>query len=166
MKHRIHGFLAATLALAFVAAVLVTGSCAPAGKPPRLSPQGAPTAASAPVPPLPEPPQPVVATAPAEVQPAAPPPVPVPVPAPVPDPALPRPFSGWVRIGLATDLESVTLPKPRAASIRSSTDFNASGRNGFISNGRPASCAALRTAPVWSALRIRQGTPGNSTDRR
>jgi len=110
VKHRIHGFLAATLALAFVAAVLVTGSCAPAGKAPRLSPQGAPTAASAPVPPLPEPPQPVVATAPAEVQPAAPPPVPVQVPAPVPDPALPRPFSGWVRIGLATDLESVTLP--------------------------------------------------------
>lgn len=84
------------LALVFV----LTGSCAPTGKQPRL-PQEA-----APVPSLPLPPLPPPSPSPSPPPVAEPPAVTAPPPAPEAPPAV----SGWVRIGLATDLESVTLP--------------------------------------------------------
>ncbi len=98
MKRRGGGRYAGALALA---AVVVSGSCAPTGKQPQLPPGEPAPAASVPLPPLPEQtPAPVA-------QPVSAPPAPV---LPVSPPEVPRPFSGWVRIGLATDLESVTLP--------------------------------------------------------
>ncbi len=90
------GAIAGTLLLAF--------GCARAGKPPVLPPPSeAPPAVA--LPPLPEPVP--VPDARARAEPASPP---VARPASTPAaPALPV-FSGRVRIGLATDLESVTLP--------------------------------------------------------
>ena len=86
--------------LALLATLLVAVSCAQAGRRAALPPADAPPVAPAPVPPLPPP--------------AATPPAAAPLPAaPAPaaaGPAVSKPFTGWVRIGLATDLESVTLP--------------------------------------------------------
>ncbi|MEO7794656.1 MAG: SPOR domain-containing protein [Thermoanaerobaculia bacterium] len=106
--------------LATLATLAVTGSCAPAGRKatlppvpppspaPQLPPESAP-AAAAPQSAVPMPPaEPSSGDAPPVASPAAPAP---PVGAPVrPLLSTPRPFTGWVRIGLATDLESITLP--------------------------------------------------------
>ncbi len=92
--------------LALLATLFVAGSCAQAGKRANLPPEPLP-ASSAPVPPLPPPPAPPSPPSPGAVP---LPPAAAPVPAGSPAPAPPRPFTGWVRIGLATDLESVTLP--------------------------------------------------------
>ncbi|MEO8277743.1 MAG: SpoIID/LytB domain-containing protein [Thermoanaerobaculia bacterium] len=96
--------LVALIAL-FALLALAVASCAPTGRKAKLpseiessrpaplavtpAPAPAPAAETTPVPPLPEPP--LAAVAPRAV-------------------SAPKPFTGWVRIGLATDLESVTLP--------------------------------------------------------
>ena len=89
--------------LVLLATLFVGGSCAPAGRRATLPPVVDQPAPSAPMPPLPPPPPAAapVAASPAPALPAVPPTSPTPVP---------KPFTGWVRIGLATDLESVTLP--------------------------------------------------------
>lgn len=93
------GAAVVALAMAFVA----FESCAPAG------PRSKVASRTAPVPPLPPTEAPGAATIPAS-------PAPQPLPAAPPVPAAPAPappeprYPSWVRIGLATDLESVTLP--------------------------------------------------------
>lgn len=92
------------LAGIFALGVLGLLGCARAGKPPVVPPpEQAPPAVA--LPPLPEPtPAPAEPAASPRAAPPSRPALPPPVAAPVP------PFSGRVRIGLATDLESVTLP--------------------------------------------------------
>lgn len=88
--------------LVLLATLFIGGSCAQAGRRATLPPVADQPAPSAPLPPLPPPPVAAPpAASPAPTLPAAPPTPPTPAP---------RPFTGWVRIGLATDLESVTLP--------------------------------------------------------
>jgi len=88
--------------VALLLVVAGVSACARARRPATLPPPVVERAPTVPQPPLPAP----------EPTPG-PPPVVAPVPAaPAPKPlSAPRPsFSGWVRIGLASDLESVTLP--------------------------------------------------------
>ena len=87
---------------ALLAIFFVGGSCARVGRQANLPPVPPSPGSAMPVPPLPP-------DAPASPPPdsAAQPPATTPA---RPVPAPPRPFTGWVRIGLATDLESVTLP--------------------------------------------------------
>ncbi len=103
--------------LMLVGALLAASSCARAGKraslpplPPHPPVLAAPLSEGGPEREVPVPPLPPLPPLPD----AARPPAAAPAPAPSrvePVPALPsRPFSGLVRIGLATDLESVTLP--------------------------------------------------------
>lgn len=100
---------AGAVGLALLATLFLAGSCARSARRATLPPV---PAAGEPVPSLPESATPVPPL-------AAPPPSPAPAPAEVPAapppavrpaPAVLRPYTGWVRIGLATDLDSVTLP--------------------------------------------------------
>ena len=108
MKRQLRPGAVGLALLAAMVALLAGGSCARAGKRAELPPvapaandavgaaaAGAEAASDSavPVPPLPEPAAPAPAPAPAK-----------------PTAALTRPLSGWVRIGLATDLETLTLP--------------------------------------------------------
>ncbi|MEO8196767.1 MAG: SpoIID/LytB domain-containing protein [Thermoanaerobaculia bacterium] len=90
--------------IALLATLFIGGSCAQAGRRATLPPVAGQPAPSAPVPPLP-PPQ--IAAAPVAALPAA---RPAPTAPAAPVTPAPRLFTGWVRIGLATDLESVNLP--------------------------------------------------------